>query len=162
LGHKIKDERIGGSAPEDGKTIYLGSRRTSPVFLRAYEKGKEQYAKTGDPFWLDLFDLARLELVLRPQKGFKRTAATLTPFEAWGRTSWSAQVAHGVVGMRPEPIKIIAPRMSDHEGRMRHCLAQYGPTLRDHLELMGSMEAFAFDLARRLGVGADEESPQAA
>jgi hypothetical protein len=162
LGRKFKDERIGGSAPEDGRTIYLGSRRSSSVFLRAYEKAKERYAQTGDPFWLDRLDLMRLELVLRPQKGFKRTAATLTPYEAWGCTEWSAQVALGVVGMRPDPIKLRAPRVSDHERSLRAAYAQYGPTFLRQLEIMGSMEVYLLDHARRLGVDADEESPQAA
>jgi hypothetical protein len=161
LGRRFKDRRIGGSAPEDGRTTYLGSVK-SDACARLYEKGKEQLAKTGDPFWLDHQDLVRLELQVRPQKALKRTAATWEPFTAWGCTGWSRQLALGVVGMSPEPISLKTPRVNDHEGRMRWVVKQAGPTLLEHIELCGSWEAFCLDLKRRLGVVPDEESPEAA
>jgi hypothetical protein len=161
LGRRFKDQRIGGSAPEDGRTIYLGSRKSN-LCMRAYEKGKERYAATGDPFWLDYSDLVRLELQVRPQKAFKRTAATIGPKEAWGCSPWSRRVMQGVAGMSPEPISLKIPRVSDHERAMRWLTAQGGRTILHQVEILGSWEAFTLDLQRRLGVVADEESPQAA
>jgi hypothetical protein len=63
--------------------------------------------------------------------------------------------------MRPEPIRLKAPRIPDHERAMRAAIAQYGPTFLRQIEILGSTEAFTLDLLRRLGV-ADEQSEEAA
>jgi hypothetical protein len=160
-GRRLKDKPIEPTDPDAGNTYYLGSP-SSPVRARLYEKGKERYGETGDPFWLDYFDVVRLELQVRPEKAFKGIAATMGTEAFWGCTDWSRQVAQGVLAMSAEPIQMKAPQRTDHEGRMRSCITQYGPTLRDHRNRFPSLEAFALDLARRLGVDADEESPQAA
>jgi DNA relaxase NicK len=160
LGRRFRDDQQGGSAPEDGRTYYLGAP-SSPVRARVYEKGKEQLAKTGDPFWLDYLDLVRLELQVRPQKAFKSEAAVLEREAFWGCAEWTRQVAQGVLAMSPEPVMLKAPRVSDHERSLRALTKQYGPTILRHVELLGSWESFSLDLQRRLGV-AQGENEQAA
>jgi hypothetical protein len=160
-GRRLKDDRRGGSAPEDGSTYYLGSP-ASPLRVRLYEKGKERLAVTGDPFWLDYLDLVRLELQVRPVKAAgKRAAASTEPEAFWGGSEWTRQVAQGVLAMSAEPIQLKAPRVPDHERALRAMYSQYGATLLRHLELLGSTEAFCLDHLRRLGV-AGEEPQQAA
>jgi hypothetical protein len=157
-GRKFKQQLI--DSAEDGRTLYLGSR-ASPYRVRCYEKGKERFAQTGDPFWLDYSDLFRLELQVRPVKAGKSTAATMEPSAFWGCTDWVRQVAQGVLAMNAVPVMLKIPRVPDHERAMRHLIAQYGPTLHRHSELLGSWEAVWRDFERRLGV-AVEEAPQAA
>jgi hypothetical protein len=160
-GRRLKDDRRGGSAPEDGSTYYLGAP-SSPLRVRLYEKGKERLAETGDPFWLDYLDLVRLELQVRPVKAAgKRAAASIEPREFWGGSEWTRQVAQGVLAMSAEPIQLKAPRTSNHERAMRYAIEQYGPTFLRQIEVLGSTEAFCLDLLRRLGV-AGEEPQQAA
>jgi hypothetical protein len=151
----MKDDRRGGSGPEDGRTYYLGSSK-SPVRARLYEKGKERYAKTRLPFWLDYFDLVRLELQVRPEKAFKSVAARLDPEQFWGGTGWTRQVAQGVLAMNAEPIMLRAPRVPDHERAMQALVSQYGPTILRQVQALGAWDDFTRDLKRRLGV-ADEE-----
>lgn len=170
-GRKLRDNKHGGPSdrvpgvpdelePDAGHTYELGSG--FPHKVRLYEKGKERYAQTGNPFWLDHFDLFRLELQTRPEKAGKSIAATMGPEAVWGCAEWLRQVKHGVLAMDAEPIRLKAPRAPDHERALRAMFAQYGPTLLRHLEMLGSVEAYTLDHLRRLGVVADEESPQAA
>lgn len=157
-GRRIKDDRRGGSAPEDGRTYYLGSP-ASPLRARLYEKGKERLAVTGDPYWLDYLDVVRLELQVRPVKAAGKSAAAFMDIAAfWGGAEWTRQVAQGVLAMSAEPIQLKAPRLTDHERAMRHVISQYGPTFLRHIDLMGSPEAFCDDLLRRLGVTGEEAS----
>jgi hypothetical protein len=155
-GRKFKDQTVGGSAPEDGRTYYLGSK-TSALQCRAYEKGKERLSATGDDYWLDYLDLVRIELQVRPEKDFKSTAATLEPEAFWGCAEWSRQVAQGVLAMSAEPIMLKMPRLPDHERAMRAMTGQYGPTMIRQIEALGSWEAFCEDLYRRLGLTSETD-----
>lgn len=155
-GRKFRDQLVGGSAPEDGRTYYLGSKK-SPLQCRAYEKGKERLSATGDDYWLDYLDLVRIELQVRPEKQFKSTAATLEPRDFWGCAEWSRQVAQGVLAMSAEPIMLKMPRLPDQERAMRAMTGQYGPTMMRQIEALGSWEAFCEDLHRRLGLTAESD-----
>lgn len=159
LGRKLSDKAVEPTDRDAGWTYYLGSG--FPHKVRLYEKGKERFAQTGDPFWLDYFDVVRLELQVRPEKTGKSVAATMEPVQFWGAAEWLRQAAQGALAMSAEPIMLKAPRVPDHERAYRAMIAQYGPTMLRQIELLGSPEAFTFDLLRRLGV-AGEESPQAA
>ena len=47
-GRNPKMKKVESSCPTDGRTVYVGAR-TSPRFIRCYEKGWEQVAKMGIP-----------------------------------------------------------------------------------------------------------------
>lgn len=168
LGRRLNDDRKGGDAdrllgqansdPDVGLTYELGSG--FPHKVRLYEKAKERYSKTGNPFWLDYPHLVRLELQVRPEKAGKSIAATMEPEAFWGCAEWLRQVKLGVLAMGAEPVQLKAPRVHDRHRAYRAMIQQYGPTMREFIEILG-WETFALELARDLGV-LGEESPQAA
>jgi hypothetical protein len=141
--------------PEDGATFYVGANN-SAVRLRLYEKSKElaKRSRTWDGIEPDVL---RFELQVRPErKDAKARAATLGPVEAWGVSPWSREVARDHLG--EEPARVIRqPRLpSSFERTDRAMFAQYGPHIRELLARLGSWEAVAAHLARRL---ADEPEP---
>lgn len=149
--HRMKGEKIIPDDLDDGSTYYLGSR-TSSLRVRCYEKGKELFKKTGDPVWRNFFDWTRIELQVRPEKAFKSVAAKMEPADFWGCAQWTRDLAAGVLELNPEAVTMKPTRIADHERAMRALTAQYGPTILRHVEKLGSWEAFAHDLQRRLGV----------
>lgn len=153
-GRRIVDKAIEPTDRSAGWTYYLGSG--FPHKVRLYEKGKERFAQTGDPFWLDYFDLVRLELQVRPEKTGKSVAAKMEPVQFWGASDWLRQAAQGALAMNADPIMLKAPRVANHERAYRAMIAQYGPTMLRQIDILGSPEAFTLDLLRRLGVAGEE------
>lgn len=132
-----------------GKTLYLGSR-SSPTYLRLYEKGKEQASKgfdTVNPHW------TRCELEVKPgKKEGKAWLATATPEQCWAASRWSLKVAEllGTSGLvRPAVGTIKA--VSDDEAKMHYLMQQWGPFLRKMYGVSGEdKEAFATLLLSRM------------
>ena len=153
--HRLKGEKIIPDDLDDGSTYYLGSR-ASPLRVRCYEKGKQLFKFTGDPVWRLFFDWTRLELQVRPEKSFKGAAATMEPEAFWGCAAWTRDLAAGALAMNPEPVTMKPTRIADHERAMRALTAQYGATILRQVSKLGSWEAFAEDLQRRLGLDLDQ------
>lgn len=154
---RLKGHRHLGDDPEDGSTYYLGTRG-SPLYVRLYEKDKQLAKLTGDPVWRSapFRGWTRLELEVRPEKDFKAAAAKLPPDAFWGCSAWTRDLASDILALNPEAISMKPTRIADHERAMRALSAQYGTTLRRHMERLGSDEAFLDDLKRRLGIGLAE------
>jgi hypothetical protein len=136
--------------PTKGDTYYLGSR-SSAVFIRCYEKGKQlQHAacpgrSLGWDHWV------RLELESKPLKPFRLEAAKLEPSEYWGLAAWTRELVKEAVAMDVKPLQMRPQRVADHERAMRFLASQYGPTLLRHLDRCGGDEAeFAADLLARV------------
>ena len=110
---RLKGEKIIPDDLDDGSTYYLGSR-ASPLRIRCYEKGKQLYKLTGDPVWRMFFDWVRLELQVRPEKGFKLTAASMEPDAFWGCSAWTREIAEGAMSMNPDPVAMKPTRIADH------------------------------------------------
>lgn len=147
--HGVKGKKILPDDPDDGATYYLGSP-SSDLRLRCYEKGKELYAKTGDPVWKNFFDWTRMELQVRPKKDFKERAATMEPEAFWGCSPWTRAIASGVFDMSPDPVSIKRTRIADHDRAMNFLIAQYGPTILRQVEKLGGWNELAEDLRARL------------
>ncbi|MDO9209099.1 MAG: replication initiation factor domain-containing protein [Sulfuricurvum sp.] len=114
-----------------GRTLYLGSR-TSPAYLRCYEKGK-QIGMDANPDW------TRVELEVKPSSKEGKALLATTSLEAcWGASRWSIDVAAilGRSGIQRAPIgSIHSP--SDHDRAIFYMLKQYGPTLLRQYGLVG-------------------------
>lgn len=84
---------------EDGRTVYVGSK-SSPQYVRLYEKGKERQQVTGKlPEGVSV-DLTRIELVNQPHKPAKRFwAASATEEEMWGTSLWTQEAARSVLDL---------------------------------------------------------------
>lgn len=154
---RLKGEKIIPDDLDDGSTYYLGSR-ASPLRIRCYEKGKQLYKLTGDPVWRMFFDWVRLELQVRPEKGFKLTAASMEPDAFWGCSAWTREIAEGAMSMNPDPVAMKPTRIADHERAMRALTAQYGATIRRQVMKLGSWDAFMADLQQRLGLVQDDQA----
>lgn len=154
---RLKGEKIIPDDLDDGSTYYLGSR-ASPLRIRCYEKGKQLYKLTGDPVWRMFFDWVRLELQVRPEKGFKLTAASMEPDAFWGCSAWTREIAEGAMSMNPDPVAMKPTRIADHERAMRALTAQYGSTIRRQVMKLGSWDAFTADLQQRLGLVQDDQA----
>lgn len=147
--HRLKGEKILPDDPDDGATYYLGAR-SAALRVRCYEKGKQLHKLTGDPVWRQFFDWTRLELQVRPEKGFKNEAATMPPEAFWGCSRWTTDLAQQTLATNPERVGMKPTRIADHERAMR-CLAhQYGATLTRQAAKLGSWEAVGLDLAERI------------
>lgn len=117
-----------------GRTFYYGSRKTSDVFVRMYEKGLEQMAKgseTANPDWV------RFEAVFRPQKDRKALAAKWTKSEFFQMSRWANETANQVVGLdgafEPDP----SHKRNSDDAALEHMLTQYRNLLRRQVERRG-------------------------
>lgn len=153
--HRLKGEKIIPDDLDEGSTYYLGARE-SALRVRCYEKGKQLFKLTGDPVWRQFFDWTRIELQVRPEKDFKRTAATMQPAEFWGCSRWTRDLAAGVLAMSPEAVSMKPTRIADHERAMRALVQQYGATILRQVAKLGSWDGFTADLQKRLAVDLDE------
>lgn len=151
---RLKGSKVIPDDPEDGSTYYLGTRG-SPLYVRLYEKDKQLAKLTGDRVWRSppFRGWTRLELEVRPEKGFKAAAAGMLPEAFWGCSPWTRDLASNILALKPEAISMKPTRVADQERAMRALAVQYGSTLRRQWERLGSDEAFLDDLKRRLGVG---------
>lgn len=154
---RLKGSKVIPDDPEDGSTYYLGTRG-SPLYVRLYEKDKQLAKLTGDRVWrcAPFRGWTRLELEVRPEKAFKAAASRMPPEAFWGCSPWTRDLASNILSLNPEAISMKPTRIADHERAMRALAAQYGSTLRRHMERLGSDEEFLDDLKRRLGLGIAE------
>jgi hypothetical protein len=153
---RLRGEKIIPDDLDEGSTYYLGAR-SAPTRVRCYEKGKQLFKLTGDPVWKQFFGWARLELQVRPEKGFKSAAASLSPEAFWGCSAWTKRLSADAVALNPERVHMKPTRIADHERAMRAATSQYGQTFLRQVSKLGSWEAFLDDLKLRLGVDTDQQ-----
>jgi hypothetical protein len=113
---------------EDGRTLYVGSRK-SPVFIRLYEKGKQLRAKVSQGAEDIPEDWCRLEAQIRPQKEAKKSAAYLSPEQAWGLSSWTNDLAKRCLEIDVPRVQMKVWREADDDRAFAFMVRQYGPML---------------------------------
>lgn len=131
--------------PDAGRTLYVGAEK-SEHRGRLYEKGKQLRGKVDRPGWV------RWELQVRPQKRPRREwAAAASPEDLLGAARWARLFARTTLALDPARPPVRTERVSDLEGALRACTAQYGGRL---LELLaahgGDVERFGWDLLTRI------------
>lgn len=140
--HGLYGERRGDwDMPELGRTQYLGAN-SSAVRARLYEKGKEpDHRHLNRPGWV------RLEVQVRPAKEAKDVYATLTPAEVWGAAKWTRDLAglalDEAIGAFPAASQ---SRLTSLERKLRFLAKQYGPTLLELRQDLGSWECVGLTL----------------
>ena len=110
--------------PELGRTMYLGAP-SSAIRARLYEKGKQPEFRH-----LERFDLARLEIQVRPAKDAREQFASLQPVEVWGASKWTRQLAAEVLEQQldahpPGTVR----KQANRDRALRWMCQQYGPHL---------------------------------
>lgn len=118
--------------PERGRTMYVGSTK-STTMVRLYEKGKQaEYLHLARPNW------ARAEVQVRPgTRDAKEEFAAVSAADAWGASVWTREFAALVLEDHIDPHPAGSTwRQSDLETRLSWLCRQYGPTL---LELLGEV-----------------------
>ena len=146
-GHRIWGEKRGDweDHPEKGRTYYLGAN-TSPVRMRAYEKGKQpEYAHLSKPDWV------RAEVQIRPKGDARHTFATISALDAWGAARWTRDLAGQLLKQHvdPHPAGTVY-RQSDLERRLDWLCAQGGPTLLELRDALGSWECVGLTLGEKI------------
>jgi DNA relaxase NicK len=148
--YRLKCTSVINRDPAKGDTYYLGSR-SSAVFVRCYEKGKQLQSVQHDGRSLGLDDWVRLELECKPLKPFRGGAAKLEPAQFWGLSEWTMELAKEVAAMDVKPIKMRPQVVADHERAMRFLASQYGPTILRQLERCdGNKQVLVDDLLDRI------------
>jgi hypothetical protein len=142
-GNRVRINQQGDWVRHQERTLYLGSQ-TSVVQLVLYEKG---YQVGGDPDWV------RLEVRVRPKKGAGFDVAQWPPGKLFEASRWVVEALEriGWDHLQAESIGTVW-RPSDQERARRALLAQYGRTLREWADELGSYEALAQELAEALAV----------
>lgn len=145
--HRLKGEKQGDwdDFPELGRTLYLGAR-ASVSRVRLYEKGKQpEYRHLDRPNW------ARIEVQVRPAKEAKSEFATLQPAEVWGASAWTRELAGKVLQEHVDPHPAgTTYRRTELEARMEWMCRQYGSSLCELKELLGSWECVGLTLAETI------------
>ena len=131
-GRPPKCNRIESERPEDGRTVYIGSRENDK-FFRGYEKGLQLAAQSGDTLThiggIPVGDMYRCELELKAKSG-ALPADLIDARDQYfaGAYPYLQHVLHDVV---PEIMVIdrrLAPRLN-LERALEHIRSQYGSTL---------------------------------
>ena len=144
---RLKGEKRGDwdDHPEDGRTFYLGAQ-TSPVRTRLYEKGKQrEYEHLGRVDW------CRLEIQVRPAKEAKTEFASLSALDFWGASAWSRELAAIVLAEHIDPhVAGTIWRKTSLEQRFHFCCKQYGATLLELYDELGSWECVGLTIKEKL------------
>lgn len=133
----VKTRWVRNSDPMDGDTLYVGSA-SSAVRLRVYEKGKELRGQGDESADLSM---ARVELMVRPQKDAKSLAAEWSLSQVWGVARFSHAVAQALGNVDLERVEFREWRQSDRERAISWMLRQYGLALRAEAAALGSFAA---------------------
>lgn len=145
--HRLKGEKQGDwdDFPELGRTLYLGAR-SSVSRVRLYEKGKQpEYRHLERPDW------ARIEVQVRPAKEAKTEYSRLQPAEVWGASAWTRELAGKVLQAHVDPHPAgTTYRQSELEARIEWMCRQYGASLVELKELLGSWECVGLTLGETI------------
>lgn len=115
-----------------GRTFYLGAP-SSDVQFRLYEKGKKEGQGA---------DWVRAELQVRPKKLARRVCASVAPEQVWGFSRWSRslRVSFGASEVSRLAREVVQKQAFEH--RFAAMMKQYGNTLRELEQRMGSEARF--------------------
>jgi DNA relaxase NicK len=141
--HQLLGERQGDweDFPERGRTLYLGARK-SVTRVRLYEKGRQpEYRHLEKPDWV------RIEVQVRPAKDAKASFSTITPFDAWGASTWTRELAASVLQehIDPHPAGTVYRRTSTDAAISWMC-QQYGAHLLDLANALGGWDCVGLTL----------------
>lgn len=136
---------------ELGRTFYVGGR-TSPAFVRLYEKAREIVAHGGrvDASSGRSVNWCRTELELHPVKEGRKRAAFASPDELWGFSPWTRELMLRLCGLDVEAVVMQTHHVSDDERALRAMSRQYGGVLSRLALRLGSWESLGADLGRRV------------
>lgn len=142
--HRIKIDQQGDWRRGRARTLYLGSR-SSPVFLRVYEKGcqmLDQFADTSaDPDWV------RIEVEVKPRHHARPTVSQWSPEQAFTcACKWLSELWQFLGWGSYTPFSIGTVREDKDTDRQRRALArQFGRILDQWIIDAGSLDAFYSD-----------------
>lgn len=145
--HRLLGEHRGDweDHPDLGRTKYLGSPK-SPVRARGYEKGKQpEYRHLNMP------NLARIEVQVRPAKEAKQAYSGLSALDVWGASKWTRELAAAILKnhVDPHPAGTVYKK-TDLERRLDWICAQGGPTLLELLQECGTWETVGLTLGETI------------
>jgi DNA relaxase NicK len=131
--HRLYGEMRGDpDFPEKGLTQYLGAA-SSAVRARCYEKGKQEHMH-----YLNVPDLVRVEIQVRPSKDAKTTFSRLSAMEVWGASAWTRDLAAQVLQseVKRSPAGSVY-KQTQQERALTWMCRQYGTTLLGLLDDVG-------------------------
>lgn len=125
----------------DGRTYYIGAA-TSDVRVRLYDKTAERRRLLPHDRHGEVLDhWVRVEAQVRPRRDAGYVAASLTPEQVWGCSSWTHELARRLFDLEVSRVEMRSGRESSQQRAYRFMLQQYGPTLRRMcVDLGGSWE----------------------
>lgn len=148
--HRLWGEKRGDweDHPEKGRTYYLGAT-SSTTRSRLYEKGLQP-----ELAHLNMPDLVRLEVQVRPAKDAKEAFNSLSPVEVWGASGWSRELAGKVLGehVDPHPAGTVY-KLTERESALRWMCKQYGAHLVGLAQDLGGWECVGLTLREMLEEG---------
>lgn len=142
---------------EKGRTVYLGAR-SSEVFCRVYEKGKEQKGKavSGQVAAKISGDWARLEIEVKPKRQPRRVMASqMEPAAFLGWSIWTKVLAERVLGLDVPRLERVAWVQSEDERLIAWMARQWGPTMRRRAESLGGQDALWDEIRRQVWEGGE-------
>jgi hypothetical protein len=145
IGHdwpKLHRSEVGCLMSGKGASLYQGAP-SSAVRTILYQKGmQKEYRHYGRPDW------CRAEARYRPQKPLERQlTASMPPGVVWGASRHSKLIYERLMGFSPGDVVRETPRETDLERRFGAMVRQYGRTVSELVELLGSPEAVGVALA---------------
>lgn len=143
-GAGIKGKHTYEDGADAGRTYYMGAR-TSPVFGRLYEKGKELRSKVADPSLIPP-DLVRFEIEWKPVREGRVIAAKIEPDQVFGVSAWARDAAGMLFGANPDRFVSQTRLLTDDERSYRAMLRQHGRTLLRAFARAGSAEQLGRNL----------------
>lgn len=116
--------------------IRIGSR-TSEVYGRFYEKGKQLFLESGMEGQCPslLKHLNRFEIEVKmPKRAQRAELRHFAPDQFWGLKGWTRCAAERLLKMAPEPISLNERRLTSDEKSLRVMCTQYGGRLKSRLD----------------------------
>ena len=145
IGHnwpKLHRSEVGCLLSGKGASLYQGAP-SSALRTILYQKGlQKEYRHYNRPNW------CRAEARYRPQKPLERlAAASMTPSVVWGAARHSRLIYERLIGFSPGEVIRETPRLTDLERRFNALVRQYGRTISELVDVLGSPEAVGVALA---------------
>lgn len=148
--HRLKGSKDGDwdDFPEDGRTLYLGSK-ASAVRVRLYEKGKQpEYRHLQRENW------ARIEVQARPAKEAKAGYSHLSAVDVWGASTWTRELAGLVLAehVDPHPAGTVY-RLSERDRALSFMCKQYGAHMLSLANDLGGWDVLGLTLREMYNEG---------
>jgi hypothetical protein len=149
--HRVKGLWLTPDDPADGATYYLGGKSSS-VTCRCYQKGLKLRKELHPALWSCVSEnWTRLEVQIRPKKIGKRMAATLSPEQAWGFSSWSQDLVFQALKLQVEKLQGLGWKpQTDDEKTFDWLCRQYGPLLGRMVQDLGNWECIGLTIGDRI------------